>query len=176
MDAPSTSRNKRWAPISGSANAEAGYKEQCKKTTAERVYEYECWCRPPLDQDDSEDDEEDDEDKMDEDSDDDSESGCDDGKTCLCHKSPKDHPDHPYILTKAGRHKFFTQYDMMSVRCPDNFNMHTFSDHEGHGAIEVAENLLIDFVEADSNWREQWVICEAMAFFMLTDMVEPMMG
>jgi hypothetical protein len=35
---------------------------------------------------------------------------------------------------------------------------------------EVIENLLLDFVEANGNWREQWVVCEALSFFLQTDL------
>lgn len=124
MDKP---RSKRWAPISGSVNADESYKEQCKRITAERVYTYECWCRPPFrtgdndsdedsvdswDDTDSEGSEDDNEETVVEEDDDtpksSSKSRCDGGKTCVCEKPARDHPDHPWITTKAGRVKFET--------------------------------------------------------------------
>lgn len=65
---------------------------------------------------------------------------------------------------------------MMSLRCPDNFDMHIYNDFEGMGVMEVLENLVIDFMESEDNWREQWVVCEALAFVMHSDMVDSLMG
>lgn len=194
MDKP---RSKRWAPISGSANAAESYKERCRRLPAERVYAYECWCGPPFTIGDDDSDEGSDMSSAKSWSDTDSEthgdedeiiedgrdgtrpqkSRCDAGKTCLCAKPANDHPDHPWITTKAGKMKYLTQFEMMALRCPENFDMHIYSGFESLGAVEVFENLVIDFVESEDNWQEQWAICEALAFFLLqSDVVDSLMA
>jgi hypothetical protein len=47
--------------------------------------------------------------------------------------------------------------------------MYTFNDHEGYGCLEMLQNLILDFEEAAGNYKEQWVVCEALAFFLKTD-------
>jgi hypothetical protein len=61
---------------------------------------------------------------------------------------------------------------MALFRDPNSFNMHMFSGDDACGVMEVIENLLLDFAEADGNWREQWVVCEALSFFLQTDWVD----
>ncbi|KAK4153779.1 hypothetical protein C8A00DRAFT_33465 [Chaetomidium leptoderma] len=112
----------------------------------------------------------------DDDDDEEDEDACDGGDTCLCGKPAQEHPDHKWIATHACRRKFLGQVDMALFRDPNNFGMHTFTDHEAYGMVEVVENLLLDFVEADSNWREQWVVCETLSFFLQTDLAEALMG
>ncbi|KAK3934519.1 hypothetical protein QBC46DRAFT_427091 [Diplogelasinospora grovesii] len=138
---------------------EAHYRHVLKN--ADRAYGYICWCRPPFP-----------------DANVEAIGGnglqarCDAGRTCLCNKPAQDHPDHPWITTCAGRCKFFSQHNHVQLRDPANFRTH--SGYEGLGVLEVLENLLLDFVEADSSWQEQWVVCEALGFFMLTDMIDPL--
>ncbi|KAM7195171.1 hypothetical protein V8F33_006845 [Rhypophila sp. PSN 637] len=191
----------RWAPVSASRNAEKSYKLRChEEITPEQAYAYVCWCELPFE---TEDPDSDDDDEYDDDSDGslakswsdtDSEahgdedevieekgdkpkkSLCDGGVVCLCGKPAIDHPDHPFITTAAARIKVHTQHSMMMVRCPDNFDMHTFNDHTGLGAKELLENLVLDFIEAEGNWREQWVVCETLAFVMDDDWLEALMG
>ncbi|RAH41046.1 uncharacterized protein BO95DRAFT_374144 [Aspergillus brunneoviolaceus CBS 621.78] len=69
-----------------------------------------------------------------------------------------------------------TYQDMLNLRNPDAFDMYTFNDHAGYGAIEVAQNMLLDFKEAAGNWKEQWAICEALALLFNTDSLDPMVG
>ncbi|KAF7593617.1 7-dehydrocholesterol reductase [Aspergillus hancockii] len=40
----------------------------------------------------------------------------------------------------------------------------------GYGLIEVMQNITLDFIEADGDWKEQWAICEGTGFFMMGDM------
>ncbi|KAL2022227.1 hypothetical protein VTK56DRAFT_5837 [Thermocarpiscus australiensis] len=94
---------------------------------------------------------------------------CDGGKTCLCNKPAAEHPDHVWKLSAAGKYRFFMQRIHSELRCPDNFNMYTFNDHEGYGVLEVLQNLILDFEEPAGNYKEQWAICEALAFFLHTD-------
>jgi hypothetical protein len=70
---------------------------------------------------------------------------------------------------------FFAARDMVNLRNPDNFSMHTYSDHVGWGVVEVTQNMLLDVAEADGDWRAQWAACEALGFFLRTDMIEPML-
>jgi hypothetical protein len=194
---PAAARGQRWSPVSGSANVDTAYRELWK--TPEKAYQYVCWCRPPFpgessDSDSDDDEEEDEDENEDEDDDEDNDGGdeekennngdnnkpkkkpsCDGGKTCLCNKPANDHPNHIWVTTFACRRKFFAQESFVQMRDPDNFGMSTYNDHAGYGVLQVVENLLLDFVEADSNWREQWVVCETLAMFLQTDMIEPML-
>ena len=51
----------------------------------------------------------------------------------------------------------------------------TFNDHEAYAMVEEVENLLVDCVEADGNWREQWVVCDSLPYFLQTDLAEGLM-
>lgn len=142
-------------------------------------------CKPPFD-DDEDDEESDDEDEESDDENEDEDSGdeeeepkasrnrngdrakCDGGKKCLCRKPASEYPDHPWVLTYAGFHKYLSQSTMAAVRCPDNFAMYTYNDHEGYGILEVVQNLLLDWDEAKT-WQEQWVVCEGLALFLLDE-------
>lgn len=174
-------RSSRWAEVSGSRNADAEYKWLQQKEGEESAYSYQCLCQPPWEVDSDEDEEDSDSDEDGEDEEDDEEGSkkekvkCDAGKTCLCGKPASEHPDHHWIISHAGLQKFNTQRTMCYLRCPDAFDMHIYNDFEGYGVLEVLENLLLDFVEADGNWKEQWVVCETMVWFLLDDASEPMM-
>ncbi|KAK1673499.1 hypothetical protein BDP55DRAFT_670441 [Colletotrichum godetiae] len=48
------------------------------------------------------------------------------------------------------------------LRDPDSFLMYTSNDDMVYGVLQVLQNLVHDYEEAKSNWREQWVICEAI--------------
>lgn len=146
--------SKRWAAVSGSGNAEASYKLSMQNPI--EAYSFICMCRPPFN--DGGDDEEE------------SNGKCDSGKTCLCKKPAADHPDHPWKLTVAGREKFFAQHVHASLRSPGSFGMYTINDHGAYGVLELVQNLILDFEEAAGNYKEQWVVCEALAFFLLTDL------
>ncbi|KAK3290822.1 uncharacterized protein B0H64DRAFT_420639 [Chaetomium fimeti] len=149
-------------PIQGSRRPQSGQLEtgigiqqqQQRRGTSlwndpDKSYAYICWCQPPfpVDNDDNDDDDDDDDDKDDEEE---GEDGCDGGKTCLCGKPAQEHPDHKWI----------TMLTWPDFATPGNFDMHTFSDHAAYGVVEVIENLLLDFVEANGNWREQWVVID----------------
>ncbi|KAM7216755.1 hypothetical protein V8F06_007865 [Rhypophila decipiens] len=171
----------RWAPVSASRNAEQSYKLRChEEMNPEQAYAYVCWCELPFETEDEDGayPDSDDDDEYDDDSDGGKckKSLCDGGVVCLCAKPARDHPDHPFITTAAARIKVQTQHSMMMVRCPDNFDMHTFNDHMGLGAKELLENLVLDFIEAEGNWREQWVVCETLAFVIDNDLLEALMG
>ncbi|KAK0615358.1 hypothetical protein B0T17DRAFT_657547 [Bombardia bombarda] len=187
-DLPSIPRNKRWADVSNSANVDHKYKLAVHNPVS--AYEYVCMCQPPFsnggDDDDSDDDDSDEEE--DEEEGDDENGGnepkktsggrgrCDAGETCLCNKPAADHPDHPWQVTVAGKHKFYTQRIHCGTRCPDDFGMYTFNDHEGYGVMEIIQNLLLDFEEVAGSWKEQWAVCEGMAFFLLTGFASPFFG
>lgn len=158
-------RNKRWAAVSGSANADTEYQLAIQNPV--KAYSFVCLCQPPFSTGDSDDEEEDEDEAADK-------PRCDGGKTCLCDKPAADHPDHKWKLSVAGKAKFFSQRTQCDLRDPDNFHMYTFNDHSAYGVVEVVQNLLLDFEEAAANWKEQWAVCEALAFLMNTGIAEAM--
>ncbi|KXX80644.1 hypothetical protein MMYC01_203400 [Madurella mycetomatis] len=173
---PVIPRSDRWAAVSGSANADADYRQSMENPVT--AYSFVCLCRAPFTVgiDDDEEDEEEDE----------AEEGkgkgkgkreekkppCDGGKTCLCNKPAAEHPGHVWKLSAAGKRKFFTQRIHFELRCPDNFGMYTFNDHAGYGMLEIVQNLILDFEEAAGNHKEQWAVCEALAFLLHSDITE----
>ncbi|KAF4161111.1 hypothetical protein CNMCM6936_009665 [Aspergillus lentulus] len=176
-DGPRTMKSTRWSRISGSGNADAAYKSSIEDPV--KAYSYVCICRLPFDDGDDRKDESDWEDEDDRENEDDredetSKTSCDAGKTCLCNKPAAEHPNHPLILSNAGKSKWFTQHTFLDLRCPDAFNMYTFNDHEGYGALEVVQNLFIDYVEAFFDWEEQWAVCEATAMLYMSDALAPL--
>ncbi|KAK4201329.1 hypothetical protein QBC40DRAFT_324460 [Triangularia verruculosa] len=126
------------------------------------------------DHDDEEDEEDEDEDEGDNKKDKNQEDGdkpkCDGGKKCYCTQLYDDHPEHPYVMTRAAKSMFVDLRSHCEVRDPDNFRMYTFNDHSAYGALQVLENLILDYEEADS-WQERWAVCEAMGSFLKTDYV-----
>ncbi|KAJ5815648.1 hypothetical protein N7474_007425 [Penicillium riverlandense] len=153
-------KGSRWSNVSGSANIYESYKRIT--SDAPDTYAWKCECKAPFENDDEDDEpesKEEDEDKM--------KDTCDDGKTCLCEKSAAEYPDHPWIFTFAGQQKFLTSMIQLSLRNPDCFGMYVYNDSYGWGIMEVVENLLVDFEEAEGNWKEQWAMCEAIALFWL---------
>ncbi len=101
---------------------------------------------------------------------------CTGGKTCMCHKPAAEHPDHPYVISTGGEQKFLGACNHAALRDPDNFSMYTWNDHAGQGVMEVAQNLVLDFQDAagSADWREQWMVCEAMVYFLLSPNADPM--
>lgn len=85
--------------MSGSRNLDAEYKSLLDKD-GESAYEYICVCHAPWDDDDDE--EEDSSDEEEEDDDEESGAECDGGATCLCQKPAAEHPEHKWVLTRAG--------------------------------------------------------------------------
>lgn len=164
--------------MSASGNVEDGFEELLED--AAKAYAFECSCPPIFEQpspsaDEKEDEDEDEEEEgEDEDEEWDKEKAagqakCDDGKTCMCRKKPEDHPDHAWSMTEAGRHKYLSQYILATLRNPDNFNMYTYNEHFGYGLIEMLQNLLVDFAEAEGDWRKQWSIVEATGYWLLDE-------
>ncbi|KAJ5654026.1 hypothetical protein N7490_001029 [Penicillium lividum] len=92
---------------------------------------------------------------------------CDGGKTCLCGKSASEHPGHPWSLTVAGFAKIRDMTTQVTVRDPENFQLTGYMDQSCIGLLQVMTNLIIDFLAAEGNWKEQWPLCEAMAIFHL---------
>ncbi|KAK4207749.1 hypothetical protein QBC37DRAFT_379782 [Rhypophila decipiens] len=74
-----------------------------------------------------------------------------------------------------GHAQVLCSKDQWQLRDPPNFHAHTFGEHEGYGVVEVIQNLVLDFEDAGAagNWREQYAICEAIAFFMMTELSYP---
>ena len=165
-------RNKRWSAVSASANADMAYQKFLKETPD--AYEYVCVCKRPGGEDDEEEESEDDESENDEEEGKNQPIECDRGQTCLCRKPAADHPDHPWTFTKAAMDKLTTYCIMVDLRDPDSFSMYIFNDYSGYGAIELAQNLLLDFQEASGNWKEQWVVCETLVLLLVGNWLAPM--
>ncbi|KAJ5759710.1 hypothetical protein N7520_006866 [Penicillium odoratum] len=174
-------RNKRWAKISGSANAYDAYNFQIQAPDA---YDYICLCKPLNDSGYDEDDEWDDEDEDEEDEDkyEDKEENvadkqkkvpCDNGETCVCFKPAAELPEHSWVVTNASIHKLTALGIMTSLRRPDGFGMYISNDHYGFGVLEVGQNLVLDFEEAKT-WKEKWTICEATALFFAKGVADPL--
>lgn len=169
-------RNARWSAVSGSANADDHYKFNTKDPA--QAYEYMCICQPRWyngDDKEEEGENEDDNDNKGDEEKKDKPQKCDGSKTCICRKPAKEHPEHSWVLSMAGHKKYIVQGIQTSLRCPDLFGMYTYNDHEAYGVIEVVENLLLDYVEAEGNWKEQWAICEALAMMLSGYLADPMM-
>ena len=171
-------KSKRWSAVSGSGNADAEFKKIAAKNPDD-FFSFMCTCPPTIDggasvDSDSDEEEEDDEEEEHEEEQNESGGGC--GRpNCKCHKPMSEHPDHPWIITKAGYRKLLTSQILVELRDPDNFNMYTYNDHSGYGVMEVLENLVLDYHEAEGNWKDQWVVCEAMVRFLLHGMSTPML-
>ncbi|KAL0943661.1 uncharacterized protein CTRU02_201548 [Colletotrichum truncatum] len=160
-----STKDDRWSAVSNSRNADADYK--IAMADPEFAFTYVCRCpfgtKHASQVDDDDDDEDDDENEGDKGT---SKPKCDGGKTCLCNKLAADHPDAPYVVTRAGYRKLMNQQTNCQVRDPDTFGMYTFNDHMAYGILQVIQNLILDFEEANKNWREQWVVCEALSPFI----------
>lgn len=152
----------------------------------EVAYSFITICRlPNYDEDEDEDEDEDDDDDEMTDADENEsnvnsekqpQKPCDGGDTCLCNKPFAEHPDHPLIISRAGNHKYFTAKIYLDLRCPDMFGMYVYNDFEAYGVMEVVENLVTDWIEAgrEKNWKEQWVIVEAIAMMLTGSSLDPM--
>ncbi len=94
---------------------------------------------------------------------------CTGGKTCMCHKPAAEHPDHPWIISTGGEQKFLGACNHAIPRDPDHFSMYTWNDHAGQGVMEVVQNLVLDFQDAAAgDWMGQWMVCEALIYFLLS--------
>jgi hypothetical protein len=62
---------------------------------------------------------------------------------------------------------------MSYLRDPDGFGMYTYNDHFGYGVLELAQNLILDFEEAEG-WKEKWSVCEATAMFFVKGDADPL--
>ncbi|KAI0454401.1 hypothetical protein F5B21DRAFT_475259 [Xylaria acuta] len=186
-------RGKRWAAVSGSANAEGHYRMVWKDE--EKAYSYVTLCSAYYAQDsDSDSDEEDsddsdkddpddgdeeegDESDKDDDDDDDGKTRrlgprCEKGKRCVCFQPLSANPEHPWVVSWAGFRKFNNQFIHADLRVPDHFSMYAFNDHAGCGSLEVLQNLFLDFEDAAKDkrgdgWRERWAVCECVAHWLL---------
>lgn len=94
-------------------------------------------------------------------------------KGCVCFKPLSLNPEHPWVISWAGYRKFINQDLHFCVRDPDVFGMYVYNDFAGYGSLEIMQNLFLDFEEAgkekrggDGGWREQWAICEAVAYWL----------
>ncbi|KAH7137570.1 hypothetical protein EDB81DRAFT_799567 [Dactylonectria macrodidyma] len=150
-------RSTRWAKVSGSKNLDIEYMKTTRNL--EEVYAFVCICNPIRDVDEEEDDDN---------ADAENKVRCDKGRTCPCNKQFSELPSHPYTISKAGLARNHCAANMMNLRTPDFFDIYTFNDHAAYGALEVVQNLLLDFDEAFKNkkWQEAWSVVEATAIFV----------
>ncbi|KAI1323514.1 hypothetical protein F5Y16DRAFT_344853 [Xylariaceae sp. FL0255] len=180
-------RSKRWATVSGSGNAAGNYWARCRDP--EKAFAYYTICKPWYtsrnknqgDDDEDEEDEEDDEDDEDDELEPEEKNEDDDRPGprckkpgCICFKSVADNPDHPWVISLAGYVKFQNQFIQVELRDQDNYGMHVFNDFPGYGVLEVLQNLILDFKEADDDWRHQWAVCEATMPFLSHNISDPM--
>lgn len=178
---PDVPKSKRWSEVSGSGNADYRYRVLMKNPDV--AYSFITICRLPNFHEDDDDEDEDDEMNDADDNDDNGNNSkkqpqqpCDGGDTCICNKPSTEHPDHPFIISRAGNHKYFTARIHLSLRCPDMFDMYVYNDFEAYGVMEVVENLVTDWIEAgrEKNWKEQWVVVEAIAMMLAGDSLDPL--
>ncbi|KAK4213916.1 hypothetical protein QBC37DRAFT_315491 [Rhypophila decipiens] len=165
---PKVKKTARWAKFSVSANLAAEYEKLTSEGKA-NPGEFICLCQVPFDLG---------EDASDSEAESESPEKskpkrCDGGKTCLCKKPASENPNHKWVISSAGKVKFFQQQTHHGIRNPDNFSMYTFNDHSAYGTLEVIQNLILDFVETpdaeeQDSWKERWVVVEALGFFMKT--------
>lgn len=175
---PDVPKSKRWSEVSGSGNADYRYRVHMKNPDV--AYSFITICRLPNFHEDDDDEDDEDEDEEMNDADDNAkkqpQQPCDGGGTCICNKLSTEHPDHPFVISRAGNHKYFTARIHLSLRCPDMFDMYVYNDFESYGVMEVVENLVTHWIEAgrEKNWKEQWVIVEAIAMMLTGDSLDPM--
>ncbi|KAK3376270.1 hypothetical protein B0T24DRAFT_549857 [Lasiosphaeria ovina] len=169
-EAAEVARDRRWAKVSSSANIHASYYMMTQNPL--NAYTYVIMCQAPFNTGAEDEDEED----GGEEQGPDGRVRCDGGKKCLCDKLAADHPEQPWKITRAGKRRFVDSRTHCDLRNPDIFEAYTFNDHEGYGVIETFQNLFLDFEAAAGNYKEQWAICEGLAFFLPTDYAMPATG
>lgn len=173
----------RWSEVSASRNADHKYKLFIEDTA--EAYEFVCMDNPPFNRVHGDDDEEQEDEESSDHSDDTNNintpkeqqaTHLDAGTKEIDGKPATEYPNHPYTITRAGRHRL--QYIRLhsDFRNPDTFALYTFNDHMAYGAMEVIENVILDYEEActTNNRREQWAICEGLALLFGIDGAGPM--
>ncbi|KAK4177160.1 hypothetical protein QBC36DRAFT_289795 [Triangularia setosa] len=165
----------RWTIPSCSANIAAQYKAFLTDGK-EDPFALALMCEAPFSNGDSDDEDKEDDDEEEasnknnkgKNGDDGDKSKCDGGNKCYCIQLYDDHPEHPYVMTRAAKSMFVDLRSHCEVRDPNNFGMYTFNDHSAYGALEVLQNLILDFEEAD-DWQEKWAVCEVLGCFLKDD-------
>ena len=100
------------------------------------------------------------------------EVSCAEEGKCVCMQAADAHPNHPWIVTKAGYDLFKEWTHQMYCRDPENFGMYITSKWDGYGASEVVENMFLAFnkeVKKSKKKREPlaiWSHIEGMALFL----------
>lgn len=64
----------------------------------------------------------------------------------MCRKPADKHPEHKWIMTKAGFYLFMKWVEEQAKRDQDNFDMYIYNDFSGYGTKEVMENMVIFLV------------------------------
>lgn len=100
------------------------------------------------------------------------EISCSEEGTCMCMQAADAHPNHPWIVTKAGYDLYKEWAHQIHCRDPENFGMYITSKWDGYGASEVVENTFLAFnkeVRKSKKRREPlliWSHIEGMALFL----------
>lgn len=61
------------------------------------------------------------------------------GKSCLCHRSLVDRPNHKRSISNAGYRLLCYQVTLASMSCPDKLGMHTINDNAAYGLVKRRE-------------------------------------
>lgn len=177
---PQIPESTRWSAVSASRNADHHYKLFVARDPA-KAYEFVCMYNPPFAREYKD---EDDEDEEDEDGEEEGEETGNSNETsttgnpgptplgtkAMDGKPAAEYPTHPYTISRAGRLRLRYIRQMADVRNPAIFGMYTYGDHVAYGALEVVENVLLDYEEAaTTDTRERWAICEGLASFLAMD-------
>lgn len=100
------------------------------------------------------------------------EISCAEEDKCMCMQAADAHPNHPWIVTKAGYDLYKEWAHQLHCRDPDNFGTYITSKWDGYGASEVVENMFLAFnkeVKKSKKKREplvMWSHIEGMALFL----------
>lgn len=160
-------RPARFSDVSATANTWQHWRHFVEKDPG-HAYAFVCFCRLPHHRGPADLDPFEEVDPEEEDDEDEEEPAlCDGGETCICQKPAGENPEHKWVLSRAGYRMLVYQHILTSIRSPDSFGMRTINDHGALGALEVVENLLVDFDEFKEGWRDRWAVCEAVVLYFL---------
>lgn len=95
---------------------------------------------------------------------------CDTGERYPCDVPASSMPHHDATVSVAGLAKYHIAIDMLKLGHPEIATLHTFKCHHSYGALEVVQNLMLDFDEAlrAKDWHRTWAIIEAMGLLIKT--------
>ena len=100
------------------------------------------------------------------------ETSCGEEGKCMCMQAADGHPNHSWIVTKAGYGLYKDWAHQLYCRDPDNFGMFITSNWGGYGVSEVVENIFLGFNREVKKSKKQrdplaiWSHIEGMALFL----------